>query len=351
MDVVLEAHDARSDGWAAATFEYDDLLTCPICHEPYFSGAARAPHATCAHGHMCCVACYDRLGASRLLSCPTCRAVSATVALCPMREGEGLYGALLSRGRLRWACAGNCGFSAPTLADACAHAAACARVARPCGVCGAAVVRGELAAHAVRCHRAETACVGQNVGAATRMIVLPRGCVLEVARASGGVTLSVARAVSAQRGATLELGLGGACVLDVTELAASGATVHAKLALPARVSCTRLVAVYTLPDRALARVAGQLVAVMGAASEDLASEVAVVPVRGPNYPQRLPLLTRVAAAPAKHGRACWARLADGRAVAGTLERADAEKAHVRLATGLVVVPSECCGAQYTGDYF
>jgi hypothetical protein len=90
---------------------------------------------------------------------------------------------------------------------------------------------------------------------------------------------------------------------------------------------------------------------MGAASEDLASEVAVVPVRGPNYPQRLPLLTRVAAAPAKHGRACWARLADGRAVAGTLERADAEKAHVRLATGLVVVPSECCGAQYTGDYF
>ena len=81
MDVVLEAHDARTDGWAAATFEYDDLLTCPICHEAYFSTAARAPHATCAHGHMCCVACYDRLGASRLVSCPTCRGVSASLAL------------------------------------------------------------------------------------------------------------------------------------------------------------------------------------------------------------------------------------------------------------------------------
>ena len=355
MDVVLEVHDKELDRWARASFEYDDLLTCPICHEPYFASAgASAPHATCAEGHMCCVGCFGRLGASRLLSCPTCRSVSATLALGPMRECEGLYGTLLSRGRMRWACGGLCGFAASTLASACAHAALCARVARSCVVCGAPVVRGELAAHAVREHAAVTARVGQMVTAATRMIVLPRACGLEVSRASGGVVLSVARVVPEPRGTTLELGLapahGAACVVDVTELAASGDTAHARLALPARVTCARLVAVYTLPDRALVRVAGQLVAVMGAASERLSSEIAVVCVRGAGYPQRLPLLTRVAVEVPKRGGACWARV-DNQTVSGTLERADAERAYVRLATGLVSVPLECVGAHYVGASF
>jgi hypothetical protein len=355
MDVALEVHDKRLDGWARATFEYDDLLTCPICHEPYFAGATSAPHATCAQGHMCCVGCFERLGATRLVSCPTCRSVSATLALGPMREGEGLYGALLSRGRMRWACGGGCGFASATLASACTHAASCARVSRSCVVCGDPVVRGELAAHAVREHAAVTARVGQNVTAATKLIVLPRACVLEVSRTSGGVVLSVARVITAPRGTTLELGLaparGAACAVDLTELAASGSTAHARVALPARVTCVRLVAVYTLPDRALARLAGQLVAVMGAASEELSSEIAVVAVRGGGYPQRLPLLTRVSVEVPKRGGACWARLDDNRVVSGTLERVDAEGAYVRLATGLVVVPLECFGAHYTGAAF
>ena len=84
--------------------------------------------------------------------------------------------------------------------------------------------------------------------------------------------------------------------------------------------------------------------------EELSAEIAVVAVRGGGYPQRLPLLTRVAVEAPKRGGACWARL-DGRVATGTLERADAERAYVRLATGLVAVPIECCGAHYTGAAF
>jgi hypothetical protein len=178
--------------------------------------------------------------------------------------------------------------------------------------------------------------------------------VLEVSRSSGGVVVSVARVVTEPRGTTLELGLvpssGAVCVVDVTELAASGCTAHARVALPARVTSARLVAVYTLPDRALARLAGQLVAVMGAVSEEMSSEFAVVAVRGVGYPQRLPSLTRVAVEAPKRGRACWARV-DNQLVSGTLERADAERAYVRLATGLVAVPHECVGAHYGGPAF
>jgi hypothetical protein len=89
---------------------------------------------------------------------------------------------------------------------------------------------------------------------------------------------------------------------------------------------------------------------MGSVSEELSSEIAVVAVRGAGYPQRLPLLTRVAVEAPKRGGACWARC-DNQVVTGTLERVDAERAYVRLATGLVAVPLECSGARYTGAAF
>ena len=360
MDVVLEMHHAGRDSWSRAPFDYDDLLTCPICHEPYFSGRVNAspsaPHSTCSQGHMCCSGCFDRLGSGRFVSCPTCRGVSASLALGVVREAEGLYSAFFTRGRLRWACAGvGCAFACATLMRACAHAGTCECVERPCPVCGLTVARGELAGHAACAHAEETAVVGGLVSEKTRLLVLPLGYVLDVTHGAGGLAVSVVCVGIETRGAAIELGFavpcGATAVVDVSTLVATGArSPHVRVAYPARLTCERLVALYTLPTNALVRVAGALVVVVGGDSDDLKSEITVLPLRGARYPQKLPLLTRVSVQPPNSGGACWARMPEGHVEIGTLERVDAERAYVRLPTGLISVPKEQCGARYGRGY-
>ena len=102
MDVALEVHDAARDAWNPASFAYDDLVECPVCHEGYYDGPC-IPHATCDNAHTCCISCFDRLARvnNACVSCPTCRATTDALGLSVASERDGLYAALFLRGRLR----------------------------------------------------------------------------------------------------------------------------------------------------------------------------------------------------------------------------------------------------------
>ena len=342
MDVALEVHDAARDAWNGASFAYDDLVECPVCHEGYYDGPC-VPHATCDNAHTCCISCFDRLPrvSSACVSCPTCRATTDALGLAVASERDGLYGALFARGRMRWRCAG-CAFAAQTLCLARAHAGICARVDVRCPVCNAPVRRGELAAHATRDHPTRVAHVGGTVTEATRVLVLPRGFVLELGR---GVC-TVLCVGSEPSGTSFEVALASRAavtIVDVTEMLLTNVRatkVHAEF--PMRVTLETRVPLCMLPDRALLRVAGTLVAHMPEAHR-AASETTVVSVRGSRTPQRLPLLTRVSVCPPRRGARCWARI-DARFVFGQFERYDGDRALVRLATGLAAAPREHCGA-------
>jgi hypothetical protein len=342
MAVVLHVHDARVDAWTPATFEYEDLLMCPICHEDYYTGPC-IPHATCSKQHTCCTFCFDRLRvADHAVTCPTCRASTTIAALGVVSERDGLYGALFARARLRWACSG-CGHAGATLVGVRAHAATCGEVSMPCPVCDESVKRGALESHARGAHPSVVVGVGGSVGARTRLIVLPRGCVLGIA--NGEVTVVCAGVETC--GTSVEVTLtsrGGVAVVDVTEMQANATrATRVVTEYPATVALEMRVPLCMLPELALARVAGALVAHCPSASSG-ASETTVVRVRGNAAPHRLPLLTRVTVCAPRGGAQCWARTADGRVVFGTFERPLGDRAIVRLPTGLASVPREHCGA-------
>ncbi len=344
MAVALHVHDARVDAWTPATFEYEDLLMCPICHEDYYSGPC-IPHSTCSKQHTCCTACFDRLrGNAPYVTCPTCRASTSALVLGVVCEREGLYGALFARSRMRWACSG-CGHTAATLVATRAHAATCAEVVMPCPICAEPTKRGALEQHARRTHPSAVVGVGGSVAAHTRLIVLPRGYVLALENAE--VTVVCVGVETC--GTSVEVALtsrGGVSVVDVSEmLATSTRATRVAAEYPATVSLEMRVPLCMLPELALARVAGALVAHCPSASSS-ASETTVVRVRGSAAPQRLPLLTRVTVCAPRGGARCWARTADARIVCGTFERYAGDRAIVRAPTGVLSVPREHCGALY-----
>ena len=344
MAVALHVHDARVDAWTPATFEYEDLLMCPICHEDYYNGPC-IPHATCSKQHTCCTGCYDRLRVTdATVTCPTCRASTSSAALGVVSERAGLYGALFARSRMRWACVG-CGHAGATLVAVRAHAATCGAVAMRCPIGDVDVTRGLLAQHARGAHPSMVVGVGGSVGAHTRLIVLPRGCVLGIANAE--VTVVCVGVETC--GTSVEVALtsrSGVSLVDVTEMqATSTRATRVAAEYPATVSLEMRVPLCMLPELALARVAGALVAHCPSAASP-ASETTVVRVRGDRGPHRLPLLTRVTVCAPRGGAQCWARTGDGRIVFGTFERPLGDRAIVRAPTGVVSVPREHCGAMF-----
>ena len=342
--------------WADTGVGLEGILTCVICDEDYYAGIPpRIPHATCRAGHTCCIECFERIPrvSASSTTCPVCRSVTPTCSLVVQSESGGLLGALLLRGKMRWACSAAGCSSSGALCAVRVHEVLCERTPRACPVCDVASSHKQLARHVRENHpealRDVRAC-GAKLSRGKNVLMLPLGCLLsiELGAATALVSVVVACGTCDAMPASLELWLrdGTECaVVDVLELVRGGTTT----ALVAFRSdgcvarCAVRVPLFATPVGSLVRLGGGRMrhAVGGSLGESV-----LVPLDSDEAPLSVGKHTRVSLVAPRVGARCWSREGgEGRLVVGTLVRYAHGEAIVRTETGARCFPRELCGAE------